>query len=274
MSPSEGSSAGGTRVVIAGTGFLIRGKGAATVTVDGRPVNASPSLDGTTIDLTMPAHATGKVDVTVIGPLGQVQASVPGGYTYVPLPPPVISELRPNIGSTGGGTPMIIIGAGFQFGLTVTVGGIVTPFEYEDYDVDVLYLSTPAHAAGTAEVIVTNPDGQSGSAGFTYVSPATFDFNGDWKGWAENLASWEFAHLWLTIRNNIVVSVSCGERHDGAGASSLTLDRPPVVANGGFSFAGSGGDSITGKIVSPNTASGSISMASCISRGEWRAEKK
>jgi hypothetical protein len=272
MSPSEGSSAGGTRVVIAGTGFLIRGKGAATVTVDGRPVNASPSLDGTTIDLTMPAHATGKVDVTVIGPLGQVQASVPGGYTYVPLPPPVITELRPNLGSTGGGTWISIIGTGFQFGPTVTVGGIVTPLD--DHWAGVLYLFTPAHAAGTAEVIVTNPDGQSGSAGFTYVSPATLDFNGDWKGYAENLAAWKFAHLELTIRNNVVASVSCGERHDGVGASSLTLAPPPVVANGGFSFAGSGGDSITGKIVSPNTASGSISMASCISRGEWRAEKK
>src|SRR5687768_7251835 len=146
ISPSEGSSAGGTRVVIAGTGFLIRGKGGATVTVDGRPVDASPSVDGNTINFTMPAHATGTVDVTVIGPLGHAQASVPGGYTYVhvPLPPPVINELRPNIGSTGGGTPMIIMGAGFQFGLTVTVGGIVTPFEYDDWGVDVLYLSTPA----------------------------------------------------------------------------------------------------------------------------------
>jgi hypothetical protein len=275
ISPNEGSSGGGTRVVIGGTGFLIRGKGGATVTVDGRPVNASPSLDGNTIDLTMPAHATGKVDVTVIGPLGQAQASVPGGYTYVhvPLPPPVITELSPNIGSTGGGTPMIVKGAGFQVGPTVTIGGIVTPFEY-DWSLDVLYLSTPAHAAGTAEVIVTNPDGQSASAGYTYVSPATLDFNGDWQGWAENLAAWEFAHLFLTIRNNVVVSVSCGQRHDGVGAVSLTLDRPPVVANGGFSFASSGGDSITGTIVSPNSALGSINMASCISNGQWRVDRK
>ena len=63
------------------------------------------------------------------------------------------------------------------------------------------------------------------------------------------------ARLVLTIRDNIVVSVSCG------GASSLTLDPPPVVANGEFSFAGSGGVSITGKILSPNSASGSINMA-------------
>ena len=274
ISPTEGSSAGGTRVVIAGTGFLIRGQAGATVTVDGSRVDASPSLDGNTISLTMPAHAAGKVDVTVIGPLGQAQASVPGGYTYVALPPPVISELLPNVGSTGGDTPITIRGTGFQFGLTVRVGGIVTPFYPEDYDINTLYVSTPAHAAGTAEVIVTNPDGQSGSAGFAYVSPATFDFNGDWEGWAENLAAWEFAHLWLTIRNNIVVSVSCGQHRDGAGASSVTLDRPPVVANGEFSFAGDGGVSISGRIVSPNIASGSLNIASCVSAAQWRVERK
>ncbi len=273
ISPTEGSSAGGTRVVIGGTGFLIKGQAGATVTVDGSPVDASSSIDGNTISLVMPAHAAGKVDVTVIGPLSQAQASVPGGYTYVALPPPVISELLPNIGSTGGDTPMTIRGTGFQFGLTVRVGGIVTPFYPEDFDINTIYLSTPAHAAGTVDVIVTNPDGQAGSGGFTYASPATFDFNGDWEGWVENLASWEFAHLWLTIRDNIVVSVSCGQRHDGAGASSLTLDRPPVVANGEFSFAGSGGVSITGKIVSPNTASGTINIASCVSMGQWRVER-
>ena len=274
ISPSEGSSAGATSASITGTGFVIKGRAGATVTVDGRRVDASPSFDGRTISLVMPAHAAGKVDVTVIGPLGQAQASVPGGYSYVALPPPVISELLPNIGSTGGGTPMIIKGAGFRFGLTVSVDGIVSTPGYDDWDDNGIYLLMPAHAVGTVEVIVTNPDGQAASGVFTYASPATFDFNGDWKGYAENLAAWKFAHLELTIRNNIVVSVSCGERHDGVGASSLTLDPPPVVANGGFSFAGSGGDSITGNIVSPNSAFGSINMASCISMGQWRVEKK
>ena len=77
----------------------------------------------------------------------------------------------------------------------------------------------------------------------------------------------------MTIRDNTVVSVSCGQRHDGAGASSLTLDPSPVVANGGFSFAGSGGVSITGKILSPTYATGSLNLASCGSR-QWTAQKK
>ena len=74
------------------------------------------------------------------------------------------------------------------------------------------------------------------------------------------------APLVLTIRDNIVVSVSCG-------ASSLTLDPPPVVANGEFSFADSGGVSITGKILSPNFAAGAINMASCVNRHLVRRER-
>ena len=53
----------------------------------------------------------------------------------------------------------------------------------------------------------------------------------------------------------------------------VTLAPPPVVANGEFSFAGGGGDSLTGNILSPKSASGSINMASCGSR-RWSAEKK
>ena len=278
ISPTEGSSDGATTATITGTGFIIIGQGGATVTVDGSPVNASPSPDGKTISLVMPAHAAGKVDVNVTAPLSQAQASVPGGYTYLPLPPPAISELRPNTGSTAGGTPMIIIGAGFRFPVTVSVGGIATPFEYDDFGVDVLYLTTPAHAAGTVEVIVTNPDGRTASGLFTYASPAAFDLNGEWQGWAQALAPPDLgARLVLTIRDNIAVSVRCSvcrpnENCATVSAPSLMLDPPPVVANGEFSFDGSGGV-ITGKILSPTYASGSLNLDSCGSR-QWWAEKK
>ena len=80
------------------------------------------------------------------------------------------------------------------------------------------------------------------------------------QGFAGNLA------VVLTIRDNTVVSASCG-------ASILTLDPPPVVANGEFSFAGSGGVSISGNILGPNDASGTINMGSCVGR-LWFSRKK
>jgi large repetitive protein len=188
--PSEGPSVGATVASIAGTGF----ESGATVTIDGSRVDATV-LSANTISLSMPAHSAGiesgglkTVTVTVINPLSQAQANVPGGYMYVG--PPVISKLLPNIGSTAGGAPIIIGGNGsgsMWSVVTATVDGIESTFE-SGWPEDSIYLSTPAHAAGTVEVIVTDRYGQAEKAVFTYASPATFDFNGDCTG-SLNLAS-------------------------------------------------------------------------------------
>ena len=257
--PTQGSTAGATTTWISGTGF----RSHATVTVDGSRVEATV-VDETTIALAMPAHAEGKVDVAV-SQSPQAQTGVPGGYTYAFVVPPVISELLPNIGSTGGRTPMTIRGAGFQNGLTVTVGGRKHQNNYSG-DSTIAKIFTEAHAAGTVDLIVTNPDGGQASTKFTYASPGTFDFNGIWQGFAEDFdgAAAPFA---LTIQDNIVVSVSCG-------ASSLTLDPPPVVANGQFRSVFSNGGLIEGSIVSANFASGYVNLGSCASTPYWSAEKK
>ena len=99
MSPSAGSSGGATVVRLGGTVF----QSGTTVTVDGSRVDATV-LDAHTLSVVMPAHAAGKVDVTVIRPNGLPPANVSGGFTYIG--PPVIRELIPNIGSTGGGAPV------------------------------------------------------------------------------------------------------------------------------------------------------------------------
>ena len=261
--PAEGLSVGATVAMIAGTGF----QSGDTVTVDGSRVDATV-LSAYTISIKMPAHAAGNVDVTVISAISQARASVPGGYAYVVTTAPVISELLPNVGSTDSYIPVTIRGTGFRSGLTVSVDGIVST-DYYRVNSTTIQLYTRGHAAGTVEVIVTNPDGQAGTGEFTYASPATFDFNGDWQGWAEwRVTGQPFV---MTIRDNMVVSVSCG-------GSSLTLDPPPVVANGAFSFTGSGGVFITGSILSPNVAQGSMNPAFCPNnRGYsivWSAEKK
>jgi len=257
--PTQGSTAGATTAWISGTGF----RSHATVTVDGSRVEATV-VDEITISLAMPAHAEGKVDVAVSQP-PQAQTGVPGGYTYAFVVPPVISELLPNIGSTGGRTPITISGSGFQRGLRLTVDGIKHNNLYSGDTIAKLF--TEAHAAGTVDVIVTNPDGGQASRKFTYASPATFDFNGVWQGVAQDFDGEVAAPFVLTIRDNIVVSLSCG-------ASSLTLDPTPVVANGQFRSVYSNGGLIEGSIVSPNFASGYVNLGSCAPAPYWSAEKK
>ena len=84
-------------------------------------------------------------------------------------PGPTVSAIAPTSGSTDGGTAVTISGTGFAAGATVTIGGsaatsvvVLSPTS--------LSATTPAHAAGAVDVIVT-AGGQSGtcSSCFTYI---------------------------------------------------------------------------------------------------------
>jgi IPT/TIG domain len=88
------------------------------------------------------------------------------------IPPPTIFSVSPNSGSASGGTLVTISGANFQ-GSTVTFGG--TPAAIISVTSTSITATTPPHAAGAVNVIVTNSDGQTGTLtnGYTYTAVAT-----------------------------------------------------------------------------------------------------
>ena len=73
-------------------------------------------------------------------------------------------------------------------------------------------------------MVVTNPDGQTQTTTYTYVTPVFSDFNGTWQGYAGDEGENVFA---LTVRDNVLVSLTCG---------GITLDfsSPPSTASGEF----------------------------------------
>ena len=87
-------------------------------------------------------------------------------------PAPVVSSVNPDSGSTVGGTSITITGTGFQANATVSLGGSAASSVAVVNSTTITAL-TPAHTAGTVDVVVTNTDGQSGTrtGGFTYVAP-------------------------------------------------------------------------------------------------------
>lgn len=253
ISPNTGSTDGATRVTITGTGF----QSGATVTLDGAAANVSV-VTSAFITATTPAHGAGTVDVVVTNPGGQ-SGRLTGGYTYAVVPPASVTAVSPNTGSTGGSTPVTITGTGFQPGATVTLDGTV--LERSNVYVQnstTIHFSTPAHAAGTVDVVVTNPGGQADrlTGGYTYASPESFDFNGDWTGGAGG--EYDTA-IRFTIQNNMLISVSCGN------SGTLTFSPPPLVSKGEFSFVGNDGVGISGRIVSAVNAVGTINIAPCTS---------
>jgi hypothetical protein len=188
ISPPVGPTTGGTPVAITGTDIQM----GATVVFGNVPAARINSVTSTSIEAVTPVHDPANVDVKVTNPDAGSDTLL-AAFTFAgsPLPigspAPTISSVWPNSGPAVGGTVVTITGTAFQSGATVTFGqspatGVVFNSATQ------LQATTPAHAQGTVDVIVRNPDGQIAtvSGGFTYqpvpapgVSPASGTIAGD-----------------------------------------------------------------------------------------------
>jgi len=169
LSPSSGPTGGGGLTVLTGSGFVT----GSAVTFGGATAPVVLPVTPTSISVVAPSHAVGAVDVRVVNPDAQ-SFTLAGGYTYLG-PPPVILALNVRGGPPAGGTQVLAVGSGFVQGVTVAVGGlaatdvtIVTP----GLGTQAVSFFTPAHPEGFADVVVTNPDGQSDSYSSFHYGPA------------------------------------------------------------------------------------------------------
>ncbi len=168
IAPTSGTTAGGTPITITGTGFVT----GASVTFGATAATNVVVASSTTITANTPAHATGAVNVTVTNADGQSN-TLPNGYTFnSPNPPPTVGSIAPTSGTTAGGTSVTISGTGFLPNASVTFGATPGTNAVVASSTSIT-ATTPAHAAGAVNVVVTNTDGQNGTLpnGYTYNSP-------------------------------------------------------------------------------------------------------
>ena len=122
----------------------------------------------TLITATLPAHAPGRVAVTVENPDTQA-ATLPFAFTYVA--PPVLASLSPTSGSTGGGEPIDLTGTSFDVGTApvVTFGNTPALVARASTATSITVLA-PAQGEGVVDVTVTDSDGLASTLvnGFTY----------------------------------------------------------------------------------------------------------
>ncbi len=92
----------------------------------------------------------------------------------VSSPAPTVTSVVPNSGSAKGGTTVTITGADFVPGATVSFGGIPAATMVVVATSTTIVATTPPHAGGPVNIVVTNPDKQSGThtAGFTFIAAA------------------------------------------------------------------------------------------------------
>jgi IPT/TIG domain len=175
INPNSGSTAGGTAVIIYGTGFT------SATTVKFGTVDTSCGGSGgffvisdTQISVISPAGALGSVDVVVVGPGGSSPTGVQDRFTYVNPTIAVVNGISPNSGSTAGGTLVTLNGVGFT-NATQVLFGTTTVFAFAPSDT-LIQVNSPPEPAGPVDVTVVNPSGVSATTPadrFTFTTPGT-----------------------------------------------------------------------------------------------------
>ncbi len=139
-----------TRVNVASSGAQAgRGSDEPAISSDGRSVAFSSDAGNL-----VPGDTNGKFDVFVRDPAW----------------PLAVDGITPAQGGRSGGTAVTVTGKSFQKGAAVVLGGTAATAVIV-VDASTITASTPAHAAGPVNVVVTNPDGGRVklAGGFTYV---------------------------------------------------------------------------------------------------------
>jgi len=124
---------------------------------------------GTQITVTSPP-GQGTVDITVTTPSGASAVGTPDRFTYL-APPPAVTQVSPDSGSTAGGTAVTITGTSLAGATGVSFGGVAGKITV-DSGTQITVTSPPGQ--GTVDITVTTPSGTSAATGadqFTYISP-------------------------------------------------------------------------------------------------------
>ena len=170
VTPDSGPIAGGTEITVDGQHFL----DGASVAVGGATCEVTSINPPDEIICITPAGNAGTVDVTVTNPDDQA-GTLTDGFTYLDDPPSV-AGIDPDSGPESVPTAVTITGDGFQSGLSVNLGGSncqnIVVVDSGTIDCDV-----PPGTAGTVDITVTNPDGQSDTLpdAFTWIAAPVID---------------------------------------------------------------------------------------------------
>lgn len=180
ISPSSGSTDGGTEVTLTGTNLA----GCSTlafhhdesrrriVRVKDYVVDSNTQIRCTPPAFTPPiveGHQTSGAMTVTVGTAHGVSNGV--GYTYGDGPAqPTLSAINPTSGSTAGGTACTLTGANLTGCSSVSFSGTAASGIVVDSSTQVRCTS-PTHAAGGVNVTATTPNGTSGAVAYTYVTP-------------------------------------------------------------------------------------------------------
>jgi hypothetical protein len=148
ISPSSGTTSGGTGVTLTGTGLT----GTTGVTFGGNAVTGLNVIDSTTVTAVTPAHTAGSVDVIITTPSGS--ATDTNGYTYVTTA----------VGQSAYGGTIACLNGGLN-NLIAAAGDNSSSIQWGGFGTTTNATSATDGATNTATIIATLGAGSSYAAG-------------------------------------------------------------------------------------------------------------
>ena len=166
MSPTAGPLSGGTQVTIGGTDL----DSVTEVDFGGVAATEFTINSAYQITATSPAEAAGSPNVTLLS-LGAAGGKVVAGpFTFTAAP--IVSTVTPTCGPYEGGTAVTITGMSLATATAVAFGGVPATSFTVNPDGSITAVSPAGPLGSNPDVIVTTPDGVSGTSAndkFTYA---------------------------------------------------------------------------------------------------------
>ncbi len=199
VSPSTGSTAGGTTVTISGTNFT----GASAVKFGTVAATSFTVTNAGSISAVSPAEGAATVDVTVTVGANTSAVSQPADqFTFTVPPPPTVTGVSPSTGSTAGGTTVTISGTNFT-GASAVKFGTVAATSFTVTNAGSISAVSPAEGAATVDVTVTV------GANTSAVSPPADQFT-------------------FSVPSSVITAVGTLASADASGLTTLTVSPKTV----------------------------------------------
>lgn len=183
VAPTFGATAGGTTIVITGTGFVT----GATVAIAATACTSVVVNSSTQITCVTGAHASvNNATLQVTNP-SLLSGTLPSAFNYSDAAAPTVVSILPTSGTIAGGTAFTLVTTNAVTGATVKFDTASATSVNVASAISVTGV-TPAHGAGVSSVILRNPDSQTHTlpSAYTYaappptIDPATYNISGWW----------------------------------------------------------------------------------------------
>ncbi|NOU48613.1 MAG: hypothetical protein HOO86_16350, partial [Bacteroidales bacterium] len=228
ISPTSGSTTGGTSVTITGTNLT----GATAVSFGGTAATGYTVNSATQITATSPAKSAGTVDITITTAGGTSATSASDQFTYIAVPG--ISGISPTSGTTAGGTSVVITGTNLTGASDVSFGGTAAT-GYTVNSATQITATSPAKSAGIVDITITTAGGTSATSAsdqFTYIAPPSATTNA-----AASVTSTGATLNGSVNANNASTTVTFEYGLDTGYGTTVTADQSPVTGSSATSVS-------------------------------------